>query len=143
MSEVKQILSNHPLSKVLPLSIAGIIYNSLSLCDLWGCHARGEVVSEQRGPHYDTEGRNRCVDLIWDRCPKHVFLCSEFRSQEHRKDNNTHMLLCDRVTNIDCVDLGIDGARDDGIIEQVDGYTQWYCSKKHWTTHGYGDDRGQ
>ena len=116
----------HPVFDVLPPVIAQIVLNSLYPCDAWECKAKGKTIKEQIGINYHRDNRHRCADLVWDRCKEHALMCSEFRSQEARK------FLCTRTCSIE-----ESGAAD--FTEQVDGYTQWYCSEEHYEANHYGD----
>lgn len=116
----------HPVFDVLPPVLAQVVINSLYPCDAWGCKGEGKIIKEQIGINYRRDNRHRCADLVWDRCEKHALMCAEFRSQGTKK------YLCTRTCSIA-------ESRDSPNTEQVDGYTQWYCSDKHFDMYKYGD----
>lgn len=116
----------HPVFEVLPVAIAKLVINSLHPCDAWGCKAKKVIIKEQIGIHYHRDNIYRFVDLVWDRCRKHALVCSEFRSQESKK------ILCTRTCSIE-------DSVNSPNTEQIDGYTQWYCSDKHYDENHYGD----
>lgn len=119
-------MEEHPVFKVLPPGIAQMVLNSLYPCDAWGCEAKGEVIKEQIGMHYHRDNMHQCADLVCGRCKKHALICSEFRSQEAKK------FLCTNTSSIEEAEMSPN-------VEQVDGYTQWYCCDEHYNKYHYGD----
>lgn len=80
-------------------------------CREYGC----TVVERQYGFYFDDDDDAfGFVDVIENRCIRHALRCGEFRAQE-----TGHHVCSETVSIAECTRRG--------YLEQVDGYSQWYC----------------
>jgi hypothetical protein len=107
----------------LPYDLMELIFDYFTICKFMGCKGKGLIIPMQKGPYFHWDNNWMYADVVYNKCLRHAFQCSEFRSQEKG------YAVCTQTCS------AADARYE--ITEQVDGYCQVYCSDECYNKNGY------